>query len=188
MMTNQKDLIDFNNLFNDYYQRFVHFAFSFVKEIKLAEDFAIEAFMSYWENRDKLTSDTNPPAYILTIIKNKCISHLRHLQIRNNVEEKLADHYYWKLRTQLVTLEVCDPEEIFSKEIMDIVDKALHKLPENTRNIFILSRFENLSHKEIAEKMNMTPKGVEFHICKSLKILRVALKDYMPSVLYFLNL
>jgi len=186
-MANQRDLIDFNDLFNAYYQRFVHFAFSFVKEGKVAEDFAIEAFMSYWESRNRLTSDTNPPAYILTIIKNKCISYLRHLQTRNNVEEELADHYSWRLKTQMATLEVCNPEEIFSKEIMDIVNEALEKLPENTRNIFILSRFENLSHKEIAEKMNMTTKGVEFHIYRSLKVLRVALKDYIPSLLYFLN-
>lgn len=180
--------MSFNSLFDDYFQRFVRFAYSFVKDVKVAEDFTMEAFMSYWEIRFTLTPETNPPAYILTSIKNKCISHLRHLQTRNKVEKQISDHYCWKLNTQIATLEICNPDEIFSSEIQDILDVTLQNLPEKTRQIFILSRFENLSHKEIANKMKITTKGVEFHISKTLKILRVALKDYFPFILYFLSL
>jgi len=52
--------------------------------------------------------------------------------------------------------------------------------------VFILSRYENKSYKEIAALMNMTTKGVDFHICKALKALQINLKDYFPLFLYFL--
>ena len=49
-----------------------------------------------------------------------------------------------------------------------------------------MSRYENKSHKEIAALLGMTTKGVEFHIAKSTKVLRLALKDYLPvSLLFF---
>ena len=63
-------------------------------------------------------------------------------------------------------------------------------MPEQTRRIFLMSRRENLSHREIAERLGITPKGVEFHITKANKHLRVLLKDYLPSscvVAFFLG-
>jgi RNA polymerase sigma-70 factor (ECF subfamily) len=52
-----------------------------------------------------------------------------------------------------------------------------------------MSRYENKSHKEIADLLNMTTKGVEYHINKATKVLRIALKDYLPTtlLLFFLN-
>ena len=184
----QLDIKGFNQLFEQYFQRFVFFANSYVKDMKVAEDFTIEAFTSFWENRESLNPDTNPPAYILTIIKNKSISHLRHAQTISDVNERLADHVNWKLNLQIATLEACNPEEIFSAEIQEIVSRVLESLPERTRYIFNLSRNENLSHKEIADKLNISTKGVEFHITKALKLLREALKDYNPVIILMLIL
>ena len=185
-MSDNQDLKSFNLLFEKYFQRFVYFAFSYVKEMKVAEDIAMEAFMSYWENRDKLTPDTNPPAYILTIIKNKSISHLRHLQTHHQVTDKLTEHHAWKLNIQISTLEACNPEEIFSSEIQTIVHEVLKKLPDRTVEVFKLSRFEKLPHKVIAERLQITTKSVEFHITKVLKIMRTALKDYHLSIIIFI--
>ena len=81
---------------------------------------------------------------------------------------------------RIASLEACNPEEIFSSEITEILRKTLASLPEQTRRIFILSRFEQKSVKEISELMHLAPKSVEYHITKSLKALRVALKDYLP--------
>lgn len=184
----QLDIKGFNQLFEQYFQRFVFFAHTYVKEKSVAEDYTIEAFTSFWENRENLSADTNPPAYILTIIKNKSLSHLRHEQTIIDVNEKLTNHHNWKLNLQIATLEACDPEEIFSSEIQKIVACTLAELPEKTRCVFELSRNENLSHKEIAEKLGISTKAVEFHITKALKLLRMALKDYNPVILLMLIL
>ena len=65
------------------------------------------------------------------------------------------------------------------------VPVAYADMPEKTRTIFMLSRYENKSYKEIAVLMNITPKGVDFHINKALKMLQTNLKDYFPLFLYF---
>jgi RNA polymerase sigma-70 factor (ECF subfamily) len=65
------------------------------------------------------------------------------------------------------------------------MEETLASLPKTTRNIFEMSRFGNLSKKDIAKTMNMTPKGVEYHLSKALKSLRIALKDYLPAFLFF---
>ena len=79
------------------------------------------------------------------------------------------------------TYESCAvPEELFTAEAQEIVNKTLATLPEQTRRIFIMSRYENKPYKEIAETLGMTTKGVEYHITQALKKLHINLKDYIP--------
>lgn len=178
------DLAAFNKLFTDYHGRFIRFANTYVRDTTIAEDFVMEAFMYYWENRKTLASDSNVPAYVLTTIKNKCLSHLQHIRLKEDVEEKLQAHAEWKLSSMISSLEACEPEELFSADAERIINETLAALPEQTRKIFIMSRYENKSHKEIAEELKITTKGVEFHITRALSVLRPNLKDYLPVFLY----
>ena len=101
----------------------------YVRDMAVAEDFTIEALMQYWENRNTLKADSNVPAYILTIIKNKCINYLQHIQVREDASEHLKNHAEWELNTRISTLEACDPEELFTAEAQEIVNKTLATLP-----------------------------------------------------------
>lgn len=101
------------------------FANTYVRDIAVAEDFTIEALMYYWENRHSLEDNSNVPAYILTIIKNKCLNYLQHLQVREDVNEHLLNHAEWELNTRISTLEACDPGELFTAEAQEIVNKTL---------------------------------------------------------------
>mgnify|MGYP000991084308 CR=1 FL=1 len=176
----------FNKFFIDYQQRFVHFACTYVHDEAVAEDFVVESMMYYWENKDRLSADTNIPAYVLTTIKHKCIDYLRHQQVYQDASDEIARIYAWELSGRIMTLEDFEPYEVFTKEIQEIVDRTLDALPEQTRKIFVMSRNENKSHKEIAELLDITTKGVEFHISKATRTLRLALKDYLPvSLLFF---
>lgn len=184
-MKGESDIYAFNRLFTDYKSRFIHFANTYVGDSMLAEDIAIESLMYYWENRDKLASGSNVPAYILTTIKHKCLNHLQRLRTREEITEYLKDCDTWELNLRIATLEACNPEKLFSDELQSLVHKALETLPEQTRDIFIRSRYENQSHKEIASALGISTKSVEFHITKSLKVLRIALKDYFPLLAFF---
>lgn len=181
-------LQNFNKLYNEYYDRFIRFALGYVKEAQIAEDFVSEAFTVYWENRDNLLSDSKPQAYILTVVRNKCLNHLQHLQIRHRVEKEINEHAEWLLSTSINTLEACNPDFIFSHEIQQIVNSTLNKLPGKTRRVFMLSRYQGLSHRDIADEMNLSTKTVQFHISKALNQLRLSLKDFLilsPLLLYF---
>lgn len=182
------DLNVFNQFFLDYQQRFIHFAYTYLYDEALAEDLVIEAMMYYWENRERLPKDVNIPAYVLTTLKHKCIDNLRHQQIHQLASDKISQIYSWELSTRIASLEEFEPNEVFTKEIQEIVDKTLAVLPKQTRSIFMMSRYENKTHKEIADLLGITTKGVEFHISKAIRLLRHTLKDYLPTSLLFFYL
>lgn len=179
-----KKPLSFNQLYQDYHPQFVRFANTYVRDNIIAEDVATEAIIYYWENRLTLKPESNVAAYILTVIKHKCLNHLRHMQIREEYSENMQSYMQWELTTRISTLEACDPNELFAAEIQEIVRRTLKGLPEQTKKIFLLSRYENKSHKEIAEQFQISTKGVEFHINKALKALRISLKDYFPLFIY----
>lgn len=89
-----------------------------------------------------------------------------------------------ELNYRINALHECDPDLIFSKEIQQIIDTSLNQLSVQTKQIFIMSRYENYSNKEIARELNMTVKNVEYHISKSLNLLRENLKDFLFSFLF----
>lgn len=178
-MNSHEDIQNFNALFNEYYKRFVHFAVGYLRDEQVAEDFVSEAFTIYWENRANLIPETIPQAYILAIIKNKCLNHIKHTLIKQKVTDELRNHSEWKLQTKINTLEACDPDFIFSKELQELINATLEKLPAKTRQIFSLSRDKGLSYREIAEKTHLSQKAIEFHISKALNHLRISLKDFI---------
>ncbi|MDR1406756.1 MAG: RNA polymerase sigma-70 factor [Tannerella sp.] len=172
-------LILFNRLYANYRKRFVRFAHTYVRDLAVAEDIAADAFVHYWENSDALAQDTNAPAYVLGVVRNKCLTYLQHVRVREEVEENLKNHADWEWRMRMEMLEACDPKELFTAEIQEIVDRTLASLSEQTRRIFMMSRYRNLSYREIADQTGMTVKGVEFHLSKALKRLKISLKDYI---------
>ena len=175
----EKELKDFSRLFTTCRKRFIRFADTYVRNRAVAEDATTEAFIYYWEHRHTLTPDSNIPAYILAIIKHKCLHHLEHLRVQEMASEQIKEHAAWELNTRISTLKACEPDDLFANEIQEIAQKTLRLLPERTQQIFRMSRYDNLSYKEIAEHFGITVKGVEFHISKALKPLYRNLKDYL---------
>lgn len=178
---------DFNRLFLDYKPRFTHFARTYVGNRETAEDIVIDSLMYYWERRHDLKSNANIPAYIMTVIKNRCLNHLQHERTKEDVESYLAKCEDWELNLRIATLEACNPEKLFSEEVQFIVEKTLASLSPLSREIFIRSKYENQTHKEIAAALGLSVKSIEYHITKTLKVLRVALKDYFPFLFFVHN-
>jgi RNA polymerase sigma-70 factor (ECF subfamily) len=178
----KNDIRDLNELYQTYRERFVRFAQTYVSVREIAEDIVMESFMSYWENRRQMAPGSNAPAYIFTLVRNKCLNYLCRLRKREEVEEYLASLDAWELNLRISTLEACNPDKLFSGEIRQLIHKALDSLPEKTREVFLRSRYHDQCHKQIAQAMNLSAKSVEYHITKALKMLRNELKDYYPLV------
>lgn len=173
----------FSRLFAQYRESFILFANSYVKDMAAAEDIYMEAIIQYWEKRNDLSPDTNIPGYILTSVKNKALNHLRHLSVRTDAEGQLYDHRQRELNFRITSLESCDPSELFTSEVKQIIQDTLNELPEQTRRIFFESRYESKTNREIATELGISIKTVEFHISKALKLFRSRLKDYLPMLL-----
>ena len=181
----QTDIHSFNALYTRYYRKAFLFTKSFVHDESVAEDIVSESLIKLWENLKEENTD-HADALLLTILKNKSLDHLKHEAIKAEAIHSMSNLNQRELEIRISTLQACDPEEIFSEEVKKIIADTLATLPEQTRRIFVMSRFQNKSNKEIAEELGITVKGVEYHITKAPKPLRISLKDYLPILCFLL--
>lgn len=180
----ESEQFNFNDFYNRCYRKTFLFAKSYVHDHWVAEDIASESLISLWEIMRK-NEIYHPQTFLFSIVKNKSIDYLRRELHKQELLANLSEVGLRELNTRISTLEACEPETIYSEEVKKIVEMTLNSLPETTREVFIMSRFRHLSKKEIAKALGMTTKGVDYHISKTLKSLRLRLKDYLPIFLFF---
>ena len=169
----------FNAVYTAYYRKSFLFVKSYVHDELVAEDIVSESLIKLWE-RMKLQPIEHVQSYLFTILKNSSLDHLKHESVERKAFKSLNEPLLREHEIRISVLQACDPNEIFSIEIERIIRETLDTLPEKSRNIFMMSRFENKSNKEIAEIFNISVKGVDYHIALALKTLRISLKDYLP--------
>lgn len=177
----------FSEIYNQYNKSSFLFVKSYVRDDMAAEDIVSEALITLWQTMKKEVVEY-PYALLVTILRNGALNYLKHEDITQNTKDILSAKMARDLHYRISTLEACDPEEIFSSEITEIVEKTLQSLPEQTRKVFEMSRYDHKSVKEIAEELSISPKAVEYHITKSLKQLRIALKEYLPFFYFLLGI
>ena len=170
--------ISFSEIYTSYYKRSFLFVKSYVRDDMVAEDIVSDALINLWETTKKEKVE-HPLSLLLVILKNESLNYLKHLEVKQTASESISSKMTRDLNYRLSTLQACDPEEMFSSEITRIVQETLQSLPEQTRRVFEMSRYECRSVKEIAEELSISPKSVEYHITKSLKYLRISLKEYL---------
>ncbi|MCW0483967.1 RNA polymerase sigma-70 factor [Gaoshiqia sediminis] len=174
----------FNEIYTAYYRKSYLYVKSYVHDDMAAEDIVSDALIKLWERMKREAVDPVRP-FLFSILKNSSLDYLKHQTIKRDVHGTIGKALTRELEIRKTSLESSDPNEIFSKEIQHIIHATLQTLPERTREIFLMSRFENKSHKEIAELFEISQKGVEYHIAQSIRELRVALNDYLPLVGFF---
>lgn len=175
--------INFNSIYTTYYRRAFLFTLSYVHNDLVAEDIVSEAIIYLWE-LSKKQEIPSIEAVLITYIRSKSLNYLKHLQVQKNVYQNLTDKGQRELEIRISTLEACDPKEIMSEELRSKVKALLNSMPEKTRIAFISDRLDGKSHKEIAEELGISVKGVEYHISKAVKLLRDNLKEYAPSLIF----
>jgi RNA polymerase sigma-70 factor (ECF subfamily) len=110
-------------------------------------------------------------SYIFQSVRNKCLDVLKHRKIKDNYASKVLNEH--EPSNELTW------DTYVESELYVILIRAIEKLPPECQKVFRYSRIRNFSNKEIAEKLGITVKTVENQISKALKVLRVALKDYL---------
>lgn len=174
---------EFGKFFSEFKPRFVAVACRYVRNAAVAEDLVSDSFMAFWEIRESLPADINIPAYILTSVKNRCLNHLNAQLRHRQAEQDLHSTRQRLLLADVRSLSACDPDRIFSKEIRLLTEGAIARMGEMTRRVFLLSRQEGRTYKEIADELGITLSRVNFEIRRALELLREALKDYLPATL-----
>jgi len=167
----------FELVFNYYYSGLVVYANQIIKDTVISEDIVQSIFLKLWETRETIEIRSFR-SYFMQCVKNRCIDHLRSLQVKQRFDNRIpeADHLVME-------------EDLWTKnELSELLDKAVGDLPPRCREIFWMSRHENLKIAEIAEKLDISKRTVETQISKALKILRIKLVDYISIfILYFFS-
>jgi RNA polymerase sigma-70 factor (ECF subfamily) len=142
-----------------------------VRDQDKAQSLVQNVFVKLWETRYTLGHITNLPAYLTHMVRNESLIYLR--------SEKRSIHM--PLFTPEMKIESSEDDRFLSSDFTEKLVAALALLPERCREAFELSRFEELSNREIAEKMDISAKGVEALMTRALKSLRRTLSGYLPS-------
>ena len=165
----------FNQLFTDYYVNLYRFAYTYVKDSDISEEIVQEIFLLLWEKRNSLIISTSIRSFLYTSIKNKALNYIRDEKTRIGHENEFAREQSAKF-TQI--LNFCEREEL-----TQIIDQTIHELPKQCRIIFEMSKNENLTYKEIAQHLNISPKTVENQMGIALKKLRNKLSPYLTCLI-----
>lgn len=167
----------FDAVYRHYFRRLCAFCSQYVDEQEEIEEIVQETMMWLWENRTCLLADLTLKTLLFTIVKNKALNRLSHFEIRRKVHQEIVDKYQSQFES---------PDFYLGNELMRLYEEALSRLPKEFREAYEMNRNQHLTHKEIAEILNVSPQTVNYRIGQALKLLRVSLKDYLPLfILYF---
>jgi RNA polymerase sigma-70 factor (ECF subfamily) len=163
----------FCELYAAYKNRLIYFAMRFLKSRDYAEDVFQDAFTVIWQGRRFINPDTSFSSYLYTIVRNRILNQLRNLE----KEENLRDY----ILSQAVDYSDDTRQHILANDLRNLISSAMHQLTDRQREIFEMSREEQMSHREIAEALGISVSTVQEHISSSLRILRSYLKKYVVT-------
>ncbi len=170
----------FAELFDRYWARAYTTAFSKTQSREVAQEIVQEVFIHLWDKRASLSFRNFPP-YLYTSVKNRCL---------NFIEARLIERRHWDYYKTFLqqTTDAADARVAYN-DLLEAINNGMEELPQKTRKVFQLNRLEGRSVAEIANVLNLSEKAIEYHLTRSLKKLRVHLKDFIAllALLLFLK-
>jgi RNA polymerase sigma-70 factor (ECF subfamily) len=137
---------EFSRIYLLYFPKMVRFAQEYVISEEEAKNIVQDLFLYLWEQRETLSAISNLNAFLFTLIKNRCIDYYRHYSRFERKKESLDAIQERELHLKMEALRQFDVTMFTAHEIEEILDKAIQRLPEKCRQVFILSRMEGLKH------------------------------------------
>ena len=160
----------YTEIYGRYCKLLFKHAFLRLKNEDEAKDLVQELFTNLWYKRESLSPERNISNYLYTATRNRIFD----LISRKNLESR----YISELPQSIDTAECITDFAVRESQLRELIHKEIEALPEKMRSVFKLSRNENLSHKEIAARLNLSEQSVRSHIKNALRILRIKLGIY----------
>jgi RNA polymerase sigma-70 factor, ECF subfamily len=165
----------FEHLFKTYFKVLHAYSATMLRDEEAAEEIVQQLFLKLWEKREQLTFQTSVKAYLY-----KCVYH----DSLNYLERQKTAERYREYASKTMNNEAEDSSRRLDlAQLESRLKEALNELPEQCRTVFQLSRFNDLKYKEIAEQMGLSPKTVENHMGRALKLLRLKLVDFLSLII-----
>lgn len=171
------DQTAFELLFRFYYPGLVTFVSQIISDRDEAEEIVQDFFVNVWTVRKNIQKSSSLKSYFFVSVKNRAFNYLKKEQIKEKTLNQLKEIVEKDMLFQ--------PDLFVESELQQQIAKAMEKLPTRTREIFMMSRFKNISNDEIATQLELSKRTVETQISNALKILRNELKEYKFLLLLF---
>ncbi len=160
----------FREIYRRYWQRLYGLALRKTGHPSRAEEVVQELFVTLWDKRETLLIQ-HLEKYLFSSVRYAVIRQLKSglttLLSLETTHEETAD------------VQVTE-ERLLLTDLRTALDKALNRLPDKTRTVFRLSRFDQLTHAEISARLDLTEKAIEYHITQALRQLRIELREFLP--------
>jgi RNA polymerase sigma-70 factor (ECF subfamily) len=169
----QANIKEFEQFFQEYYIPVLHYCGTIVKDMDDANDIVQQVFVSMWQKSEEINIHTSARAYLYKMVYNASLDFLKHEKIKLRHRKEAPE----------INNVTAFSDKAAENELEEKIELAIAELPERCGKIFRMSRLKNLKYREIATVLNISEKTVENQMGKALKILREALKDYLPILL-----
>lgn len=166
----------FDEIFRRYWNKAFEVAYGKVKSKIQAEEIVQDIFMDLWNKRDSLAIESFSK-YLFTSIKYQALNKIRS-QI---VHQKYWDYY----KAFIPQVDNTTEKTVHFHDLLDTIEKRLDQLPKKTKAIFYMNKLEGKSLKEIARILKLSEKAIEYHLSRSLKELKVYLRNTLLFLLSF---
>lgn len=168
------DVLAFELIYRKYASGLFQSAFNILKDTAICEDIIQELFITLWTKRESLAVN-NLKSYLYRATRNNVLMYIRSNRVLIDIEE-----------LEVLCSQASSSDRLHANELKYSLNQSLEQLPEKCRKIFQMSRFQELSHKEIAKELNISVKTVENQIGIALKRLKILLKDFTYLIVFFL--
>lgn len=158
----------------------------FVDE-RVAEDLVQDLFIFYWEQKQQISAD-NLQSYLYKSLQNKCLDYLKHQMVveEYNARIRIAEARIAFLNNQTDSNDVL--RQVIDSDLRDQIEASVSKLSPKAAEVFRLCYYDDLPHKEIADRLGISVRTVESHIRNAVLFLREDLKDLLVLYIAFAQL
>jgi RNA polymerase sigma-70 factor (ECF subfamily) len=166
------DAVAMDAMFTTYYADLVSYAMSYLHEHAAAEDVAQDVFVRIWERRHEWTVRGSVAQYLFGATRNRALNVLAHDRVVARDTERVLRHH----ETEPVAVENLGTVTLEAEELARTVARVVDALPPRCQEVFILSRYQRISQREIAELLGITINTVNVQLGKALRALDATLR------------
>jgi len=166
-------------LFRSHFKGLCQFALGYVKDDEAAKEIVQDAFVKLWERRQSIDLSKSVTSYLSTMIRNKCLNHLRDNRKFSGDLQALENLPGESMHEQ--------GDHLVESDLRGQIAEAIDELPEKCREVFRMSRYRQLRYQQIADELGISVKTVETQMSKALQHLRTRLAEYLPFIFVFVS-
>jgi RNA polymerase sigma-70 factor (family 1) len=174
------DEVAYSQLFRKYWPQVYGTGLRLTRSPEQAKDLAQEMFLKLWDNREKLPGIQKLDSFLYTSSRNLIMDHLKKKVLNITNIEFLIDYF----RSDTISAQ----EKLEYQELEREISHAVNNLPGKVKEVFALSRYEGLTHDQIAERLGISPLSSKTYVVRALQEIKVYLSRNPRNILLMMAL